>query len=141
MKATAIAALWAPTLSVAATAHADPPKISIDFFFHPPSGKVHCGMHQGVNNTRVVCTVDDHTWVVPIQESTCDSTLLTSREASFVCDGGDQAPSTQQTQTLDYGQTHTVGDFTCESEPSGITSARSATGHWFRIAQDSYEQH
>jgi hypothetical protein len=42
-------------------------------------------------------------------------------------------------RTLDYGQTHSVGAMTCESEPSGMTCTDTSSGHYFRVSQESYE--
>jgi hypothetical protein len=41
--------------------------------------------------------------------------------------------------TLDYGQTHTIGTITCDSEPAGVTCTHSSTGHFFRLSRDSYQ--
>ena len=41
--------------------------------------------------------------------------------------------------TLDYGQRRSLGAITCASEPSGISCTDSGTGHFFRLAQQSYE--
>jgi hypothetical protein len=147
MKATVIAAVSAlavaSTLPLAATAQAVPD--SKDYYFQSPSGNIHCGMHQGVNNTRVECDIADHTWAAPPPppSASCNpgdfAAIAMWDEPRFECSSGwDRA---QPGETLNYGQTHTVGDFICESEPSGVTCTRTNTGHWFRIAQDSFELH
>jgi hypothetical protein len=41
--------------------------------------------------------------------------------------------------TLGYGDTHTAGQITCGSEPSGVTGTNSSTGHFFGISRESYE--
>lgn len=41
--------------------------------------------------------------------------------------------------TLDYGQTHSLGTITCDSEPAGVTCTDSSTGHFFQVSSDSYQ--
>jgi Family of unknown function (DUF6636) len=38
---------------------------------------------------------------------------------------------------LFYGQTRTVGDITCGSEPSGVTCTDASTGHFFTMSAES----
>ncbi len=42
-------------------------------------------------------------------------------------------------KTLDYGQTLTQGAITCTSELSGVTCTDTATGHFIRVARESYD--
>ena len=44
-------------------------------------------------------------------------------------------------QTLNYGQHLSVGSISCESQPSGMTCTDANTGHYCRLASDSYELH
>jgi hypothetical protein len=41
--------------------------------------------------------------------------------------------------TLGYGQTHTVGVMTCDSEPAGVTCTDTGALHNFRMSRDSYQ--
>jgi hypothetical protein len=41
--------------------------------------------------------------------------------------------------TLNYGQTHTVGAITCDSEPAGVTCTDSSTRHFFFDSRESYQ--
>ncbi|OBA59392.1 hypothetical protein A5647_17145 [Mycobacterium sp. 1100029.7] len=41
--------------------------------------------------------------------------------------------------TLEFGQTHSIGTTTCDSEPDGVTCTDSSTGHFFRLSRDSYQ--
>jgi hypothetical protein len=41
--------------------------------------------------------------------------------------------------TLGYGQTGSLGVITCTSEPFGITCTNTATGHFFRLSNESYD--
>jgi hypothetical protein len=50
-----------------------------------------------------------------------------------------QDPQYGGLQTLDYGQTRSVGTITCSSEPSGVACTDSSTGHFFRVSQESYD--
>jgi hypothetical protein len=43
--------------------------------------------------------------------------------------------------TLNYGDKWSVNSITCDSEPSGMTCTDAGTGHFFRIARDSYGVH
>jgi hypothetical protein len=40
---------------------------------------------------------------------------------------------------LGYGQTHSIGTITCDSEPSGVTCTDGSTGHFFRTSRESYQ--
>ncbi len=40
---------------------------------------------------------------------------------------------------LGYGRTRTVGAITCDNEPSAMTCTDTSTGHFFRVASDSYQ--
>jgi hypothetical protein len=40
---------------------------------------------------------------------------------------------------LDYGQTHSIGTITCDTEPAGVTCIDSSTGHFFRVSRESYQ--
>ena len=42
-------------------------------------------------------------------------------------------------QILNYGQTLANGSITCKSEQAGITCTDATTGHFFRIARESYQ--
>ncbi len=129
----------ATTLPLAAIAHADVP-----YWFQSPSGNIVCSMAgTGDGNASAGCEIRDHTWVIPFPPGWqlgggCDRFLL---------DQGN-APSTHchtdtsfvpGLPTLDYGQTHSVGAITCDSEPSGMTCTDTSTGHFFRVASDSYQ--
>jgi hypothetical protein len=41
--------------------------------------------------------------------------------------------------TLAYGQTGSLGVITCTSEPFGITCTNTATSHFFRLSNESYD--
>jgi hypothetical protein len=41
--------------------------------------------------------------------------------------------------TLGYGQTHTVGAITSDSEPPGVRCTDSSTGHFFFDSRESYQ--
>jgi hypothetical protein len=41
--------------------------------------------------------------------------------------------------TLGYGQTVFAGTITCDSEPTGVKCTDTSTGHYFRLARESYE--
>jgi hypothetical protein len=42
-------------------------------------------------------------------------------------------------QTLDYGQTRSVGLITCDSEPAAMTCTDNSTGHFFRVSSSSFQ--
>jgi hypothetical protein len=143
MKITMIAALSiataATTLPLAAIAHADK-----DFNFHSPSGNIFCDMHTGDDgDAQTTCIVTDQTWVSPPRSPDCaadqrwgDALSLYQGSASFQCYR--QTPN-YQGQILNYGQTLANGPITCDSEPAGMTCTDNNTGHFFRIARESYQ--
>lgn len=130
--ATAAAAIALP-----ATARAD------SYSFQSPSGNIDCLMGTIVNGGNYVfCEIADHTWVNPPRSPDCpihwgDRLRLGQGSAAvFACYG---QPLPPPEQTLDFGQTRSVGAITCDSEPSGMTCTDSSTGHFFRVSRDSYQ--
>jgi hypothetical protein len=143
MKPAVIAtATAAATIALSATAHA-----ATDFNFHSPSGNIYCDMHTGDDGkSQTTCVTTAHDWVSPPRSPDCatnqhwgDALSLLQGVAAFDCYyrllPGDPAAG----QILDYGQTLANGTITCESEPSGMTCTDTSTGHFFRIARESYQ--
>ncbi len=129
------------TLAVSATAHAD-----IDFNFHSPSGNLYCDMHSGGDgNSQVTCITTERDWVAPQRSPDCspderwgDALSLYQGTAGFQC--YHRLPDDPTSgQTLDYGETLANGTITCRSEPAGMTCTDNSTGHFFRIARESYQ--
>ena len=153
MKITMIAALSiaaaATAVPLAATAHADDTGQ-----FLSPSGNIGCMMEDDAGgNIFAVCKVQDHTWVAAPSEYCQQAEVpgatggpgsdLQLGQGNTPCAGfsmnqfffsGPYAPP-----TLAYGQTHSVGSITCDSEPSGVTCTDTSTGHLFRVSDDSYQ--
>ncbi|OBI11206.1 hypothetical protein A5712_09955 [Mycobacterium sp. E2327] len=140
-------ALVAMTAVVAATgvpaaAHAD-----ASYDFQTPSGDIHCkmGYAQGTN-PGVVCTIANSTYT-----GKCQSGGLVAWPQFTLWQGGSpESPrdmpcvvgdnKTPISRTLDYGQkTRWLGAISCDSEQSGLTCTDSSTGHFFRVARESYQ--
>jgi hypothetical protein len=136
----------AATIALPATAHAT----VTGYDFQSPSGNIGCEMEDEGNGTIVaVCKAHDHTWVAPsaagggqwCQDAGTDLKLF---QGGTACAGvwPNQIWLQQDLgalPTLAYGQTHTIGTITCDSEPSGVTCTDSSTGHYFRISRESYQ--
>ena len=126
--------------AVPVTAHADAGA------FQSPSGNIVCSMGTFVdgkaNDNFVACEITDHSWVAPPRAPDCALNwgnrfrLEQGSAAVFACQH--QAMPAPQ-QTLDYGQTRSVGAITCDSEPAAMTCTDSSTGHFFRVSRDSYQ--
>jgi hypothetical protein len=136
-------------IALPAIAHAD-----VSYRFLSPSGNVGCDMEGDPNSTVfAVCKIQDHTWAAAPSEYCQQASVpgatggpgsdLQLGQGIRPCVGfsmnqfffsGPYAPS-----TLGYGQTHTVGAITCDSEQSGVTCTDSSTGHFFRVSNESYQ--
>ncbi len=127
-------------LGSAVRAAADPPAD----YFQSPSGNIACMLGDGLNG-GVACDVAEHTYEAPSRPADCGPTnfgdriqLLPGQLPTMPCHG-DTVKNPGQEQTLDYGQTVSLGPITCESQSAGMTCTDSSTGHFFRLARDSYQ--
>jgi hypothetical protein len=143
-----VAATWmavaAGTIGFAASAHAE-----TEYDFRSPSGNTGCEMMGAVDGTATaVCKLKEHTWVAPAatggqycEYSGYDLKLFQGQPP---CAGVWPSqifmePRYGTLPTLAYGQSHTIGALTCDSEPAGITCTDSSTGHFFRVSRESYQ--
>jgi hypothetical protein len=134
----------ATTLPLAAIAHADNGSQQ----FQTPSGNIACTIHVG---GPAVCDIGDYTYPPPKVtggDSPCAVddenrfNLAQGHPAAMWCQPAGPALSDLHAPglaTLDYGQTRSAGAITCDSEPSGMTCTDTSTGHFFRVARDSYQ--
>ena len=134
----------AATIALPATAHAD----DMSWGFQIPSGNIGCVMMDNFEHTGyTVCRTVDNTLVAPPPGGLCtgdvagssDLLLSTGRAPCVGHWTGQILLPGHPLPTLDYGQTHTVGTITCDSEPSGVTCTDSSTGHFFRVSRESYQ--
>jgi hypothetical protein len=145
--ATAVTALPA-----AATAHAD----DTSYTFLSPSGNIGCEMADDAGGQLfAVCKTQDRTWAAPPSENCQQAevpgatggpgTALQLGQGKTPCVGFSMnqfffpPDPLANHPTLGYGQTHSIGSITCDSEPSGVTCTDASTGHFFRVASDSYQ--
>jgi hypothetical protein len=112
--------------------------------FQTPSGNIVCWMAPNA----VSCDVVGYTHSVKQLPAYCapaggasSARLYEGKRPYMSCNqippGGYQGPRTDE--TLEYGQTRSVGLMTCHSEPSGVTCADNSTGHYFQVSRDSYQ--
>lgn len=142
----------ATTLALPAAAQAEPTNL---YQFLSPSGNIGCHMDTRPDGTGFAwCKVDGHAWSAPAS-GYCQpayvpgaigqpgGTDVQLSQGNAPCLGfvmsqiffsGPYAPS-----TLEYGQTHTVGSITCQSEPSGVTCTDASNGHFFHVSRDAYQ--
>ena len=135
----------AAPMALAATAHAE----ITGYLFQTPSGNIGCTMiDHGDGTGYAVCRIRDHTWVAPPPGGDCAiepgggaGSDLQLFESGPPCVGHwmGQIFEAPHLPTLDYGQTHTVGTITCDSEPSGVTCTATRTGHFFRVSREYYQ--
>jgi hypothetical protein len=142
----------ATTLPLAAIAHAD-----ASYQFKSPTGNIACildGMTSisGSELGSAVCDIVDYTWAAPPLPANCrfphgpvfylNQRYDNQGPAATIdqCGPGNSGINlTPALQTLDYGQTHSVGAINCDSESSGVTCTDAGTGHFFRVSRDSYQ--
>jgi hypothetical protein len=119
---------------------------SVDFSFHSPTGNIFCDMHTGDDGTsQTTCITTDHSWVSPQRSPACaedehwgDALSMYHGNSGFQC--YTRLPDDPTAgQTLNYGQTLANGSITCRSDTDGITCTDLDTGHFFRIARESYQ--
>jgi hypothetical protein len=109
--------------------------------FRSPSGNISCTLSTpgGYNEAR--CEVTDHAWAAT-EPPDChmnwgDRLYVTQNgDAGFGC-YHQEFPAGEQ--TLEYGQTLSLGAIRCESEPTTMTCTDSSTGHYFRVSRETYE--
>ncbi|MFG1930321.1 hypothetical protein ACGFK1_06645 [Mycobacterium sp. NPDC048908] len=123
--------------------------VPVDYQFITPSGNIICDIYPEGSGAN--CEVREHTWVAPQSTSgpygrACDFTfgglefyVSHGEPGTLGCYEGVTAFKRPSPQTLDYGQTSSLGSITCGSEPSGVKCTDTATGHFFRVSRDSYE--
>jgi hypothetical protein len=156
MKITMTAALSIATavtaLPLAATAHAD----ETGYTFLSPSGNIGCEMRDDAGSRLfTVCKIQDHTWVARPSEY-CRQRAVPGASGEPGSDlqllqGNAPCVGLSQNQfffppdplanypTLGFGQTHSLGAITCDSEQSGVTCTDTSTGHFFRLSRESYD--
>jgi hypothetical protein len=137
----AAAAMVAAGMVAAGIAHADSPS----FTFESPSGIIVCHMTAAADGTgAVACDVEDTTYAPP-GSGNCDPFSLDQGSAPNAnCHMDVVVPGTppghgRAVDVLGYGQTHSLGAITCDSEPAGMTCTDASTGHYFRLSPESYE--
>jgi hypothetical protein len=121
------------------------------FDFATPSGNIACTIYGDGSGAN--CELRDHTWAAPASTDgpfgrPCNFNfgglelyVSQGKPGTLGCYEGVgkfKYPDPDQ-QTLDYGQTHSLGAITCGSEPSGVTCTDTVTGHFFRVSRESYE--
>jgi hypothetical protein len=136
----------AATIGLAAPAYA---AAGLHYSFHSPTGNIRCEMYAGDdgNYSQVVCVEDDHTWVAPPRPLACQANdhwgnalILDPQDgAGVVCYQGTPPDPALTAPTLNYGQKHSLGTITCDSEPAGVTCTDSSTGHFFFDSRESYQ--
>jgi hypothetical protein len=145
-RALQISATVTPLIAAAAIAIPATANAAIDFDFHSPSGNIFCDMHMGDGGqSQTTCITADRNWVSPPRSPDCaddelwgDGLSLYQGKPGFQC--YHRLPDDPTAgQTLDYGETLANGSITCKSEPAGITCTDLGTGHFFRIARESYQ--
>jgi Family of unknown function (DUF6636) len=137
----------ATALPLAAFAHAcgnGPP----DMQFKSPSGNIVCDLAVNLNGAAH-CEIRNHAWSTPVSSYTgkpCDFTfggqsfnLFPGEMSKVSCFQGASSLDSPRVETLDYGQTRSMGTIMCDSEPSGMTCTDSSTGHFFRLSSESYQ--
>ena len=140
----------AATIAVPATAHAD----NNDQKFASPSGDIRCVLFaQGTSASMAKCQIGLHTYAIPpgvarnefgepCEPGTDrgeDFWLEPGEPGSLGCTYSALDAGVGPWPTLNYGETISLGPISCDREPTGVTCTDSSTGHFFRVARDSYQ--
>jgi len=104
--------------------------------FASPTGNIACTM----SPDGVTCTIANKQFTVPASEGCTGTTgntivLNTADGVTTPCvEGPAPAPASADTPVLEYGQTQTVGPYTCTSASNGMSCVVDETGAGFRVA-------
>jgi hypothetical protein len=104
--------------------------------FASPTGNIACTM----SPDGVTCTIANIQYSVPASEGCTGTTghtvmLNESDGVTTPCvEGPAPAPASADTPVLEYGQTQTVGPYTCTSGSNGMSCVVDETGAGFRVA-------
>lgn len=145
------AATVAATISFAAPVQAkgSTPPGQEDFTFLTPSGNIVCVMFPSGPGAH--CEIRDHNWVAPASTTgpygrPCNFNfgglefwIDQGKPAGLGCYEGVTEFTRHDLATLGYGQTHSIGVITCDSELAGVTCTDTSTGSSFFVSRDSYQ--
>lgn len=127
------------------TAQADAPGQVLQF--RSQSGNIACEFTTAIGGKPgIFCDIADYTYTPPQRPDWCkdgnwgSSFFLAEGGApAFGCQG--QGISSAGLPILYYSHSTTSGNITCLSTAEGITCTDTSTGHYFRVARESYELH
>jgi len=104
--------------------------------FALPSGNIACE----ITTDAASCTIAN-TSAVPPADASCTGSIghtltVTADGAKMPCvEGALPGVAAKDTKILDYGQSTTVGAFTCTSSSTGVTCKHDPTGKGFQLAK------
>jgi len=104
--------------------------------FALPSGNIACE----ITTDAATCTIAN-TSAVPPADASCAGSIghkltVTAKGAEMPCvEGALPGVAAKDTTILDYGQSTTVGAFTCTSSSTGVTCKHDPTGKGFQLAK------
>lgn len=108
--------------------------------FALPSGNIACELAAD----SATCTIANST-ATPPEDATCAGVIgleltVTAEGVDLPCvEGASPGAAAAGTPVLDYGQSETVGDFTCTSSSTGVTCKHDPSGKGFRLARAGSE--
>lgn len=108
--------------------------------FASPSGNIACE----ITDVAATCTIADST-AEPVAVENCAGTAgqvltVTAEGVTTPCvQGALPGPAAPGTPVLEYGESTTSGNFTCESERSGMTCRYDPTGAGFSLARAGHQ--
>jgi hypothetical protein len=111
----------------AAVARAEP-----YYAFQSPSANAYCGLGQS-------------TWAAPPRPTPCmggwDDRISMRQGGAPQMSCHTDTLKDPASPVLEYGQSRSLNELTCDSEISGMTCTDRGSGHYFRLARDNYELH
>jgi hypothetical protein len=120
--------------------------------FKSPSGNINCSVGEGLSGTgneiSAECDIAEHTWTPPARTGDCLGpnagsqsrfVLEQGKPAALICHSDSLVDGTAA--VLQFGQSRSLKSISCTSGPDGMTCRDSSSGHYFRVAKESYELH
>jgi hypothetical protein len=107
-------------------------------FFLTPSKNIGCDL----SASSVRCDIGRREWKSPSRPVDCALDygngiyVEKSKSAKFLCTGDSLLGATKD--LLEYGHALRAGDFSCDSESSGLRCVNSRTGHGFTLSIQDY---
>ena len=129
----------APSTPWLAPQPTSPPQSGESFVFQTPSGNIACRVGPNQGEGYADCHLAEHDFS-PVCPEGSEIRVVIKQGERPQFEGCDKATLVNgQHVGLLYGNTWRSGAITCDSEEAGITCTDATTGHFFKLARQSYQ--